>query len=206
MSMRDKISNALKTAMKARDTERLAALRLINAAIKDRDIVARGEGAPEVSDAEIITVLTRMVKQRRESARAYEEAARLDLAEKETAEIAVIEDFLPRQMSDDEIAAAVETAVTETNAASVRDIGRVMGVLKNPPCGRDGFCQGRSSDQGPPWLSRSLFCKTRPIVRHLPAMRGRCWAFTAPALARMALLCPLALMARGSTGLRKNCM
>jgi len=141
MSMRDKISNALKTAMKARDTERLAALRLINAAIKDRDIVARGEGAPEVSDAEIITVLTRMVKQRRESARAYEEAARLDLAEKETAEIAVIEDFLPRQMSDDEIAAAVETAVTETNAASVRDIGRVMGVLKTRHAGEMDFAK-----------------------------------------------------------------
>jgi len=141
MSMRDKISNALKTAMKARDTERLAALRLINAAIKDRDIVARGEGAPEVSDAEIITVLTRMVKQRRESARAYEEAARLDLAEKEIAEIAVIEDFLPRQMSDDEIAAAVETAVTETNAASVRDIGRVMGVLKTRHAGEMDFAK-----------------------------------------------------------------
>ncbi|MCL1627362.1 MULTISPECIES: GatB/YqeY domain-containing protein [Roseinatronobacter] len=141
MSMRDKISNALKTAMKARDTERLAALRLINAAIKDRDIVARGEGAPEVSDAEIITVLTRMVKQRRESARAYEEAARLDLAEKETAEIAVIEDFLPRQMTDDEIAAAVEAAVTETNAASVRDIGRVMGVLKTRHAGEMDFAK-----------------------------------------------------------------
>lgn len=141
MSMRDKISNALKTAMKARDTERLAALRLINAAIKDRDIVARGNDAPEVSDAEIITVLTRMVKQRRESARAYEEAARLDLAEKETAEIAVIEEFLPRQMTDDEIAAAVDAAVKETNAAGVRDIGRVMGLLKTRHAGEMDFAK-----------------------------------------------------------------
>ncbi|MBN2759511.1 MAG: GatB/YqeY domain-containing protein [Rhodobacteraceae bacterium] len=141
MSMRDKITTALKSAMKERDTDRLAALRLINAAIKDRDIAARGEGAPEVSDAEIITVLTRMVKQRRESARAYEEAARLDLAEKETAEIGVIEDFLPRQMDDAEIEAAVAAVVAETGAASVRDIGRVMGLLKTRHAGAMDFAK-----------------------------------------------------------------
>lgn len=139
--MRDKITTALKTAMKARDADRLAALRLINAAIKDRDIAARGEGGAEISDAEIISVLTRMVKQRRESARAYEEAARLDLAEKETAEIAVIEDFLPRQMDDDEIKSAVDAAVAETGAASVRDIGRVMGVLKTRHAGEMDFAK-----------------------------------------------------------------
>jgi uncharacterized protein len=141
MSMRDKITTALKSAMKERDTDRLAALRLINAAIKDRDIAARGEGAPEVSDAEIITVLTRMVKQRRESARAYEEAARLDLAEKETAEIGVIEDFLPRQMDDAEIETAVAAVVAETGAASVRDIGRVMNLLKTRHAGAMDFAK-----------------------------------------------------------------
>ena len=141
MSMRDKITTALKTAMKARDADRLAALRLINAAIKDRDIVARGEGAPDVSDTEIIAVLTRMVKQRRESARAYEEAARLDLAEKENAEIAVIEDFLPRQLSDAEITAAVQAAVAETGAVGVRDIGRVMGLLKTRHAGEMDFAK-----------------------------------------------------------------
>lgn len=141
MTMRDKITTALKTAMKERDTDRLAALRLINAAIKDRDIAARGEGAPEVSDAEIITVLTRMVKQRRESARAYEEAARLDLAAKETAEISVIEDFLPRQMDDAEIEAAVAAVVAETGATSVRDIGRVMGLLKTRHAGAMDFAK-----------------------------------------------------------------
>ncbi|NBB97335.1 MAG: GatB/YqeY domain-containing protein [Alphaproteobacteria bacterium] len=141
MSMRDKITTALKTAMKARDADRLAALRLINAAIKDRDIAARGEGGAEISDAEIISVLTRMVKQRRESARAYEEAARLDLAEKETAEIAVIEDFLPRQMDDSEIKSAVDAAITEISAASVRDIGRVMGVLKTRHAGEMDFAK-----------------------------------------------------------------
>ncbi|SUZ31461.1 hypothetical protein ROE7235_01207 [Roseibaca ekhonensis] len=141
MSMRDKITTALKTAMKTRDTDRLAALRLINAAIKDRDIAARGEGGAEISDAEIITVLTRMVKQRRESARAYEEAARLDLAEKEAAEISVIEDFLPRQMSEDEIEAAVAAVVAETGAASVRDIGKVMGLLKTRHAGEMDFAK-----------------------------------------------------------------
>lgn len=141
MSMRDKITTALKTAMKTRDTDRLAALRLINAAIKDRDIAARGEGAPEISDAEIITVLTRMVKQRRESARAYEEAARLDLAEKEAAEISVIEDFLPRQMNEDEIEAAVAAVVAETGATSVRDIGKVMGLLKTRHAGEMDFAK-----------------------------------------------------------------
>jgi uncharacterized protein YqeY len=141
MSMRDKITTALKTAMKTRDTDRLAALRLINAAIKDRDIAARGEGGAEISDAEIITVLTRMGKQRRESARAYEEAARLDLAEKEAAEISVIEDFLPRQMSEDEIEAAVAAVVAETGAASVRDIGKVMGLLKTRHAGEMDFAK-----------------------------------------------------------------
>jgi len=141
MLMRDKITTALKTAMKARDTDRLAALRLINAAIKDRDIAARGDGGAEISDSEIITVLTRMVKQRRESARAYEEAARLDLAEKENAEIAVIEDFLPRQMDDDEIGAAVDAVIRETGAASVRDIGQVMGLLKPRHAGEMDFAK-----------------------------------------------------------------
>lgn len=141
MSMRENITTELKTAMKARDTDRLAALRLINAAIKDRDIAARGEGMGEISDAEIITVLTRMVKQRRESARAYEEAARLDLAEKELAEISVIEDFLPRQMEDDEIETAVKAIIAETDAASVRDIGRVMGLLKTRHAGAMDFAK-----------------------------------------------------------------
>lgn len=141
MSMRETITTALKTAMKTRDTDRLAALRLINAAIKDRDIAARGEGRPEISDAEIITVLTRMVKQRRESARAYEEAARLDLAEKETAEIGVIEDFLPRQMSDEAITKAVDVVIAETGATSVRDIGRVMGLLKTRHAGKMDFAK-----------------------------------------------------------------
>ena len=140
MSLRDKISSELKTAMKARDATRLATLRLINAAIKDREIAARGEqNVSELSDADLVAVLTRMVKQRRDSARAYEEAARLDLAEKELAEIAVIESFLPRQLSEDEMEAAIDDVIARLGATSVRDIGKVMGALKAEYAGQMDF-------------------------------------------------------------------
>ncbi|MGP9791066.1 GatB/YqeY domain-containing protein [Roseinatronobacter sp. NSM] len=140
MSLRDRISSELKTAMKAKDSEKLATLRLINAAIKDREIAARSDGTGgALSDGDLVAVLTRMVKQRRDSARAYEEAARLDLAEKELAEIGVIETFLPRQLNDDEIARAIDAAIAETGAASVRDIGKVMGLLKARHAGEMDF-------------------------------------------------------------------
>lgn len=140
MSLRDQIATALKAAMKSKDTARLATLRLINAAIKDREIAARGEGLdPNLSDADLIGVMTRMVKQRRDSARAYEEAVRLDLAEKELAEIVVIESFLPRQMTDDEVQAAIDAVIARTNASSVRDIGAVMAALKAEFAGQMDF-------------------------------------------------------------------
>lgn len=140
MSLRDTIAAELKTAMKARDTSRLATLRLINAAIKDREIAARGDqGVSELSDADLSAVLARMVKQRRDSARAYEEAARLDLAEKELAEITVIEGFLPRQLSDPEMAEAISAVIAQIGATSVRDIGKVMAVLKTRYAGQMDF-------------------------------------------------------------------
>ncbi len=140
MSLRERISSELKAAMKAKEATRLATLRLINAAIKDREIAVRGEaGATELSDADLVAVMTRMVKQRRDSARAYEEAARLDLAEKELGEIAVIESFLPRQLSEDEMVPAVESVINELGAHSVRDIGRVMAVLKTRHAGQMDF-------------------------------------------------------------------
>jgi uncharacterized protein len=140
MSLRDKISSDLKAAMKAKDMTRLATLRLINAAIKDREIAARGdEGVTELSDADLTAVLTRMVKQRRDSARAYEEAARLDLAEKELAEITVIEGFLPRQLSEAEMAEAIARVIAQSGAASVRDIGAVMAALKAQYAGQMDF-------------------------------------------------------------------
>lgn len=140
MSLRDRLQAALKEAMKAKAADRLSTLRLINAAIKDRDIASRGEGGPEmVSDAEITAIMGKMVKQRQESARAYEEGGRLELAEKELAEIGVIQEYLPRQMTESEVAAAVEAAVSETGAASIRDVGKVMAVLKAKYAGQMDF-------------------------------------------------------------------
>ena len=140
MSLRDRLQAALKEAMKAKAADRLSTLRLINAAIKDRDIASRGDGGPEtVSDAEITAIMGKMVKQRQESARAYEEGGRLELAEKELAEIGVIQEYLPRQMTGEEVAEAVEAAVAETGAASIRDVGKVMAVLKARHAGQMDF-------------------------------------------------------------------
>ena len=140
MSLRARISEDLKTAMKAKDTLRLSTLRLINAAIKDRDIALRGEGEDRVmTDEEITATLSRMVKQRQESARAYEEGGRLELVERELAEIGVIETYLPRQLSQDEVAVAIDSVVAELEAGSIRDMGRVMNALKARYTGQMDF-------------------------------------------------------------------
>ncbi|MDO5705965.1 MAG: GatB/YqeY domain-containing protein, partial [Paracoccus sp. (in: a-proteobacteria)] len=130
-----------KEAMKARDTARLSALRLIAAALKDREIAARSDaGEPaELGDDDLIAILSRMVKQRQESARAYEEGGRLELAEKELAEIAVIQAYLPRQLSDAEVAEAIAKVVTDLGASSIRDMGRVMGELRARHAGQMDF-------------------------------------------------------------------
>src|SRR5690606_23178390 len=140
MDMREWIGAALKDAMKSKDAARLSTLRLINAAIKDKDIALRGEGGDAtVGDAEVLAILGRMVKQRQESARAYEEGGRLELAEKELAEIKVIEDFLPRQLDAEETGAAIRAAIAETGATSIRDMGKVMGALKAKYAGQMDF-------------------------------------------------------------------
>ena len=131
MELRARLNEALKSAMREKEAERLSTLRLINAAIKDRDIALRGEGGDAtVGDAEVLTILGRMVKQRHESARAYEEGGRLELAEKELAEVKVIEEYLPRQLSADEVDAAIAEAIAEVGASSIRDMGKVIGALK----------------------------------------------------------------------------
>lgn len=139
--LREKIDTALKTAMKARDDKlRVSTLRLINAAIKDRDIAARAcDRCGGVADDEILGVLTKMVKQREESAAVYEKGCRLDLAEQERAEIAVIRDFLPRQMSDVEIAAAVRAVIAEFDASGLKDMGKCMAALKERHAGAMDF-------------------------------------------------------------------
>ncbi len=140
MDMRERVATALKQAMKDRAAERLSTLRLINAAIKDKDIAERGSGDDTgVTDEDVLAILAKMVKQRQESARAYEEGNRLDLAEREEAEIKVIEEFLPKQMSDDEVAQAIRDVVAETGAESIRDMGKVMAALKGRFTGQMDF-------------------------------------------------------------------
>ena len=142
MGLRQRINDALKTAMKERDKARLSTLRLINAAIKDRDIEMRGKSEDAtVSDADILAILGKMVKQRQESARAYEEGGRLEMAGKERDEIKVIEEFLPRKLSDEEVTNAIDAAIAETGAQSIRDMGKVMGVLKQKHTGQMDFGQ-----------------------------------------------------------------
>ncbi|MGQ0567261.1 MAG: GatB/YqeY domain-containing protein [Gemmobacter sp.] len=145
MTLRDRLQTALRDAMKAQAADRLSTLRLVNAAIKDREIALRtergtpGGDAPEMSEAEILSILGRLVKQRQESARAYEEGGRLELAEKELGEIGVIHEFLPTQLTDAEVQAALETAIAETGAAGIRDMGRVMAALKSRHTGQMDF-------------------------------------------------------------------
>ena len=140
MSLRDRLRVSLKDAMKAKDATRLMTLRLINAAIKDRDIDARSEGVDSgVSDHDLLAILSKMVKQRQESARAYEEGGRLELAEKEWAEIVIIEEFLPRQLSEREVEQAIADAIAASGANSIRDMGKVMGVLKSKYTGQLDF-------------------------------------------------------------------
>ena len=140
MSLRDRVTTELKSAMKAKAADRLSTLRLINAAIKDRDIAARADGNDAgVGEAEILAILGKMVKQRQESARTYEEGGRLELAEKERAEIVVIEEFLPSQLDDDEVDAAIASAIAAVGAESIRDMGKVMGELKGKYTGQMDF-------------------------------------------------------------------
>jgi len=141
MTLRIRLTEAMKDAMRNKEVDRLSTLRLINAAIKDRDIALRGTDAADegVSDDDVLGILGKMVKQRHESARAYEEGARLELAEKERAEIVVIEEFLPKQLNEDETAEAVKSAIAKVGAESIRDMGKVMGELKAKYMGRMDF-------------------------------------------------------------------
>ena len=135
--IRDQIKTALTGAMKSGDKPRTGALRLIQSALKNRDIELRGvSGAPADDDAVVTEVLQKMVKQRRESIDMYRKGGREELADAEAAEVAVIEEFLPRQMSDEEIAAAIDAIVAETGASSVKDMGRVMALVKERLAGR----------------------------------------------------------------------
>ena len=128
--MRERISQALKQAQKDQDRRSVSTLRLINAAIVDRDIALRGKGKERADDEEILDILTKMIKQREESSRLYRDAGRAELEAQENEEIEIIRAFLPKALSQEETDAAISAAIEETGAASLRDMGKVMGLLK----------------------------------------------------------------------------
>ena len=139
-SLRDRIKQGLNEATKSQDKVRTGTLRLIVAAIRDRDIAGRTDGRDAgVADGEVMEVLSKMIKQRRESAETYEAAGRMELAQQERAEIAVIEEYLPRQMDETEIQSAVDSVVAEIDASGLKDMGRVMGELKKRYAGQMDF-------------------------------------------------------------------
>ena len=140
MDLRTRISDEVKAAMKAHAAERVSTLRMVSSAIKDRDIAARGEGAESpVPEAQILALLGKMIKQRQESAKVYRTGGRPELADKEEAEIALIEEFLPKQLSAAEIETAITAAIAATDASSMKDMGRVMAVLKERHTGTMDF-------------------------------------------------------------------
>jgi uncharacterized protein YqeY len=130
MTLRQQFTDTLKAAMQGGDKAATSTVRLIMAKVKDADIAARPRGVQQISDDEVTAVLRGMVKQRRESVELYIQGKRQDLVDKETAEIAVIEKFLPQQMDEAGLVAAVDAAIAETGAASVKDMGKVMAALK----------------------------------------------------------------------------
>jgi uncharacterized protein len=137
--LRDDINNALKDAMKARDERRVSTLRLVNSTLKNADIEARGQGKAQLSDDEVLPVLQKMIKQRQESITLYEQGGRNELAQQERDEITIISAYLPQQLSDDEMRAAIAQAISETGAASMKDMGKVIGALKGRYTGRMDF-------------------------------------------------------------------
>lgn len=145
--MREEITQAVKDAMKSGDKLRLSTLRLVQAAIKDRDIAARvdpkgqSSGRDRIDDTELLSLLQKMIKQRRESAETYTTAGRSELADKENAEIAVIEEFMPKQLSEAEVEQAVSTIVGEIGASGLKDMGRTMGILKERYAGQMDFAK-----------------------------------------------------------------
>jgi uncharacterized protein YqeY len=140
--LRTELNEALKTAMKARDQRAVSTVRLILAALKDRDIAARTKGVTDgIGEDEIIEMLHKMVRQRRESIELYEKGGRLELAQQEQEEIGVIERYLPKQMNEAEMADAVTAAIGETGASSVKDMGKIMGLLKQRFAGRMDFAK-----------------------------------------------------------------
>jgi len=139
--MRETITAALQAATKAQDKRRVSTLRLVSAAIKDRDIAARTAGKGEATDAELLELFAKMIKQREESEKIYAAAGRAELAKQEGEEIAIIREFLPKQLSDADMQKAIAAAIAEAGAASVKDMGKVMAALKARYAGQMDFAK-----------------------------------------------------------------
>ncbi len=137
--LRDDINNAVKEAMKAKDERKLSTLRMVNSTIKNADIEARGQGKPPLSDGDVLSLLQKMIKQRQESVELYDKGGRAELAAQEREEIAVISAYLPQQMSEDEVKAAIAATIAEIGAAGIKDMGKVIGALKAAYAGQMDF-------------------------------------------------------------------
>ena len=137
--LRDEINNAVKDAMKAKEERKLSTLRMVNSTIKNADIAARGEGKPPLSDADLLGVFQKMIKQRQESVELYDKGGRKDLADQERGEIEIIKGFMPQQLSEADAKAAIADAIKETGAAGMKDMGKVVGVLKGKFAGQMDF-------------------------------------------------------------------
>jgi uncharacterized protein YqeY len=137
--LRDEINTALKSAMKGRDELRVATLRLVNAAIKNADIEAQMHGRPSLSDDDLVALLRKLVKQRQESIEIYDKAGRRELADRERGEIDIIRGYLPQEMSEPEMKAAIAEIITQIDARGIKDLGKVMAALKQGYAGRMDF-------------------------------------------------------------------
>ena len=143
--MRETITAALTAATKAQDKRRISTLRLISAAIKDRDIAARTAGKGEATDAELLDLLAKMIKQREESEKIYADAGRAELAKQESEEIVIIREFLPKQLSDKDMDKAIADAIKTSGAASIKDMGKVMAELKAAYAGQMDFAKASAA-------------------------------------------------------------
>ena len=134
--LRDDINKALTEAMKAKDERNVSTLRMVNSSVKNADIEARGGGKQPLGDAEVLSLMQKMIKQRQESVELYKKGNRADLVKQEEEEIAIISGYLPKQMSDAEMAAAIDAAIKETGAAGMKDMGKVIGALRGKYAGQ----------------------------------------------------------------------
>ena len=146
--LRDDINNALKDAMKAKEDRKVSTLRMINSSLKNADIEARGTGKPPLGDAETLALLQKMIKQRQELVELYQKGGRDDLVKQEQEEIAIISAYLPAQMSDDEVKAAIGAAIAETGAAGIKDMGKVIGILRGKYAGKMDFTKASAIVKG----------------------------------------------------------